>query len=489
MAEVDLTELVDLANVLRDSCLRLRAKLCSDTPERFSSAVGNITQRASQFAEMVERGGTLDLRDRVVRHDLRGHLAVVINYSELLQKRSVQLGTSQYSEDLVGLMKTARRALEVLDNLASTGSIRPPPAPLPPVAPTGLFPHQLSSERGKLLVVDDNKENRDILQTLLEQLGHTVVATASGREALELLAADSFDLVLLDVMMPEMDGFTVLRRMKADTDLRHIPVLMVSAFDRLDGIVEGIARGAEDYLTRPFNELLLRARIGACLEKKRLRDRERDHLLQIDRLLHAIFPPEVVEELTQNGFIQPRRHDKVGVCFVDVVGFTSFCDRHAGRPEEVVRLLEWYVEVFEAIARKHRVQKVKTIGDAFLMVSGLLRPVENPVLQLVCCAVDLLEQIKSGPAGWQVRVGIHVGPVVAGTLGESQYSFDLWGSTVNIAARMESLSRPGTLTLSETAWSEVKELCRGWPRDAAVRGIGAMTIWEFAGFSGRNPCD
>jgi adenylate cyclase len=115
--------------------------------------------------------------------------------------------------------------------------------------------------------------------------------------------------------------------------------------------------------------------------------------------------------------------------------------------------------------------------------------VENPVLQLVCCAEELLRRVREGPAGWQVRVGVHVGPVVAGTLGESQYSYDLWGSTVNIAARLESLGRPGTVTLSDAAWAEVRSRCRGVPRDAAVRGIGAMMVWEFDGFLGASPCD
>jgi CheY-like chemotaxis protein len=476
-------ELVESARALSDSTRRLTGSLPADAPERFRTAAEQMSRRAEEFAEVIGRPESPDLRDRLLRHDLRAHLALVIGYAELWQKRKAQSGLGRHLGDLDAIARGARVALELLDGLVAGlagGAAVPQPAPAPPASP--LPPHRLPDEVGQLLVVDDNRENRDLLQTLLEQQGHTVIAAASGQEALELLSRRTFDLVLLDVMMPEMDGFAVLERLKADDSWRHIPVLMVSALDRLDSVVAGIARGAEDYLTRPFNELLLRARIGACLEKKRLRDREIRHLEQIDRLLHAIFPPEVVAELTKNGSVQPRRHDKVGVCFVDVVGFTSFCDRHASRPEEIVRLLEWYVEAFEDVAERHRVQKIKTIGDAFLMVSGLLRPVDNPVLQLLRCAVALLERVRQGPAGWQVRVGIHVGPVVAGTLGESQYSFDLWGSTVNVAARMESVGRPGAVTLSDEAWHDVRGLCRGVHRDVAVRGIGAMTAWEFAGF-------
>ncbi len=462
---------------LREASHRLCDDLTPDMLERFLSSGQLMVRRAELFADLVLQR-QLDLNDSKVRHDLRGHLGAIINYGDLWLRRGKQLGLSRTPESLRELVAAARQTLSVLDGAkpsAANTLIRSAAPLLPSWSPP-------TPERGRLLVVDDNPENREHLQEMLEQLGHTVRVAERGQDALNLVQTEQFDLVLLDVMMPEMDGFAVLEHLKAHDTLRHIPVLMVSALDRIDSVITCIARGAEDYLIRPLNEMLLQARLNACLEKKQLRDREIQHLQQIDRLLNAIFPPEVVEELKRDGVIQPRRHDKVGVCFIDVVGFTSYCDQHAAQPEKIVGQLEWYVDRFEKVAHKHRVQKIKTIGDAFLMVSGLLRPVNNPVLQLLRCAVDLLEDIRNGPANWQVRVGIHVGPVVAGTLGEYQYSFDLWGSTVNIAARMQSLSRPGAITLSEAAWEAIRPWCRGWPRDAAVRGIGAMTVWEFDDF-------
>lgn len=482
------TDLVQTARALREAGGRLRDMLAPGIPDRFGTAAQQMAQRATQFAEQLERPEPPDLNDRIVRHDLRAHLALIIGYAELWTRRSLQAQVARYQETLQLLAATARQGLNLLDTLAGHSPPSPPAAPAPPPSepPVAVsMPH----ETGRLLVVDDNSGNRDLLREMLEQQGHTVAAVASGQEALAVLAREPFDLVLLDVLMPEMDGFAVLQRLKSDDRLRHIPVVMVSALDRLDSVVKCIARGAEDYLTRPIDQDLLRARIGACLEKKRLRDREIGHVQQIDSLLHAIFPPEVVQELTSTGVVRPRRHEKVGVCFIDIVGFTNFCDRHADRPEEVVGLLEWYVEAFEQVAHHHRVQKIKTIGDAFLMVSGLPHPTDNPVLQLVCCAVELLARIREGPAGWQVRVGIHVGPVVAGTLGQSQYFFDLWGSTVNIAARIESIGRPGAITLSDDAWNDIRHLSNGWPRDVALRGIGPRTIWEFSNFLGHNPCD
>ena len=458
---------------LRAEVNRLRERVALDGPERFVRNVKQISDRGGQFADFVE-SGRFDPHDSKHRHDLRADLSAVIGFADLWHRRAAQLGVVEYADDLGRVLASAHRALASIEAVAS--GLKPVVSVSAPVMTAPLPP----AERGRLLVVDDNSANRELLQLLLGQLGHSVQSAASGQEALGLLESSSFDLVLLDVLMPGMDGFAVLDRLKANPAWKHIPVLMVSALDNMQSVVNGIARGAEDYLTRPFDELLLRARVGACLEKKRLRDREQDHLRRIDRLLHAIFPPEAVSELTATGSIQPRRHEKVGVCFMDVVGFTSFCDLHADQPEEVMRHLEWYVEMFEEVAGLHDVQKIKTIGDAFLMVSGLLRPVDNPVFQLVRCAEEVLARIPRGPAGWQLRIGIHVGPVVAGTLGGSQYSYDLWGSTVNIAARLESLSNPGAITLSDTAWEEVALQYHGVPHEVSIRGIGPMTIYEIS---------
>ena len=138
-------------------------------------------------------------------------------------------------------------------------------------------------QQGFVLVVDDIEENRDVLSRRLKRQGYAVATTENGREALEKLRSGTFDLVLLDIMMPEMDGYEVLQRLKADEALRHIPVIMISALSELDSVVRCIGMGAEDYLPKPFNPTLLKARIGACLEKKRARDREQE----LSAALHA----------------------------------------------------------------------------------------------------------------------------------------------------------------------------------------------------------
>lgn len=143
------------------------------------------------------------------------------------------------------------------------------------------------SQRGHVLVVDDNRMNRLKLSYGLRQQGHTIELAENGRQALEMLQDRSFDLVLLDIVMPEMDGHEVLERMKGAPKLRDIPVIVISALGEMDSIVRCIEMGAEDYLPKPFDPVLLEARIGASLEKKRLRDQEVEYLHQVAKVTDA----------------------------------------------------------------------------------------------------------------------------------------------------------------------------------------------------------
>ncbi len=276
----------------------------------------------------------------------------------------------------------------------------------------------MSDSNARILVVDDIEQNRTLLKRRLTRLGHSELEEAeNGRQALELMRSAPFDLVLLDIMMPEVDGYQVLEAMQADDELSRVPVLVISALDEMDSVVRCIGLGAEDYLPKPFNAVLLKARVGACLEKKRLYDAEARYLAEIeaekrraDELLHVILPAEAVRELKANDEVKPRRHDEVAVLFSDIVGFTAHCDKHSA--ETVVRDLQALVETFETIAEEHGLEKIKTIGDAFMATAGLLRKVDNPVQSAARCGLAMLAATERLPVEWQVRVGLHFGPVV-----------------------------------------------------------------------------
>jgi len=336
-----------------------------------------------------------------------------------------------------------------------------------------------------LLVVDDNEDNRFTLTQRLKREGYGSVACAQdGRQALELLAKSPFDLVLLDITMPEMDGYQVLEHLKSDTTLRHIPVIMISAIDEIDSVARCIGLGADDYLAKPFNAVLLRARVGACLEKKKLRDQETVYLQQIesekrraDELLYAMLPPGAVRELKAANEVRPRRYDEVAVLFCDIVGFTPYCDENP--PEEVVKHLQALVVKYEGIVRQHEMEKIKTIGDAFMATAGLFNSVPDPIFASLQCGLDMVMASRGMEPKWEVRVGIQFGPVVAGIIGQRQYVFDLWGDTVNMAARFAAQASPGAVVTSGATWHRIRDRGRGRSLGfVEVKGKGRVELIE-----------
>jgi class 3 adenylate cyclase len=341
----------------------------------------------------------------------------------------------------------------------------------------------MTGDSAAILVVDDNEDNRYTLTHRLKREGYTNLEIAEdGQQALDILADHRVDLVLLDIMMPVMNGYETLERIKSDMALRDIPVIMISAVDEMESVVRCIKAGAEDHLPKPFNAALLKARIEACLEKKKLRDREAHYLKQIegerkraDDLLHATLPAAAVHELKATNAVRPRRFEDVAVLFCDVVNFTEYCDQHT--PEEVVTHLQTLVSAFEEITARHSLEKIKTIGDAFMATGGLLLHVQDPALAAVHCGLDMAALAPKLEAGWQVRVGVHVGPVVAGVIGQSQYMFDLWGDTVNIAARVTGQAEPGAVLVSDTAWRQLGDQCRGFSKGLVeLRGKGSLEL-------------
>jgi class 3 adenylate cyclase len=250
---------------------------------------------------------------------------------------------------------------------------------------------------------------------------------------------------------------------------------MITSLDEISSVARCIELGAADYLPKPFESVLLQARISACLEAKRLRDRQVDYLARIEHerqraneLLRVILPDPIVEELQRTDNVVPRRYENVGVLFCDIVGFTRYCDQRA--PEEVLPWLQRLVESYEDAMARHGMQKIKTIGDGFMAVAGLLQPVEEPVRSCVRCAEDMVRLASELEIGWQVRVGVHVGPVVAGVLGRRQFQFDLWGDTVNTAARVESYGLNGRITLSAAAFARIE------PHGARGRRLGLVEV-------------
>ena len=340
----------------------------------------------------------------------------------------------------------------------------------------------------KLLAVDDEEFNRKLLIRHLKKEGFLNVDTAeNGQQALEMVRGGDYDLIMMDIEMPEMDGITTLESMKSDMRLRDVPVIMISGVEAMDSIVKCIELGAEDYLNKPFNPVMLRARVNASLEKKRLRDMEASHLFQLksekkksDMLLNVILPATAANELKATGAVAPRGYDKVAILFCDIVNFTSYCDQHT--PEEVVNGLQALFTRFEEICQTHQMEKIKTIGDEFMAAAGLTVQNFTPLLSAVKCGLDMAAATKEMDTSWQVRIGVHSGPVVAGIVGKEKYQFDVWGDTVNTAARMTVPGEPGTVVMTYDSWLQVQDECEGRSLGQCdVKGKGKIELVECTG--------
>ena len=274
-----------------------------------------------------------------------------------------------------------------------------------------------------ILVVDDDEENRELLTRRLARDGHQVRAAKGGLEALALLQSEPVDLVLLDVMMPDLDGPAVLERLKQDPERRHIPVLMISALDETASVVRAIELGAEDYLPKPCDAVLLRARIGACLEKKRLRDQEARHAVelaewnrtleqrvaeqvaQVERLgrLKRFFSPQLAELIVAGGADDPLRTHRreITVVFLDLRGFTGFAE--TAEPEEVMGVLREYHEAMGRLILEHEGTLERFAGDGMMVFFNDPVPVDNPAERAVRMAAAMRDRVRELRGTWRKR--------------------------------------------------------------------------------------
>ena len=325
--------------------------------------------------------------------------------------------------------------------------------------------NQLSIEKMRVLVVDDSRTLRKVLVRELRQIGPMQIEEASdGLEALEILQARTFDLVLLDMEMPELDGLGVLTALKESGQLSGLPVIVISSAEEIDKTVKCIEMGAEDYLPKTFNPILLRARILSSFEKKRFRDLEKNYLEQLqkekellqmeqmksERLILNILPKPIAERLKKNEKNISSSYEDVTILFSDIVGFTQMSSLLT--PSDLVALLNDLFTRFDKRAELLGLEKIKTIGDAYMAAGGVPVPradhadiVANMALGMF---EDLAEFNRDNQISLQMRIGLNSGPVVAGIIGFTKFSYDLWGSTVNVASRMESSSVIGKIQIS-----------------------------------------
>jgi class 3 adenylate cyclase/CheY-like chemotaxis protein len=449
--------IVGYADILLEDATRLGLGSYLPDLERVHAAGCALQTLLNMVLAKPERASEFDTAK--LRHDLRTPINAIKGYGEMLAEDATDDGHDALLGDLGKLLAEADGMLKRIDALVEFGA-----APIATdvaeavQAIRSAVPKPAGGDlRGRILVVDDNASNRDLLGRQLVRAGHTVAEAENGQAALAQLEAGVFDLMLLDMIMPDISGYEVLRHIKEQPAL-DLPVIMISALDDMDSVIRCVEAGAVDYLLKPFDSTLLQARIGSSLENKLLRDREKVMLEELQRekaryedLLLSILPRTIVDRINGGEVMIADHVDAVTILFADIVGFTQFASRRS--PDELVHFLNSIFTVFDVLTERLGAEKIKTIGDAYMVAFGLPEPRADHAQAAARLAFAMLEEIgqfrDTDGARVELRIGLHSGPAVAGVIGQRKFSFDVWGNTVNIASRMESHGEPGKIHVSE----------------------------------------
>jgi adenylate cyclase len=309
-----------------------------------------------------------------------------------------------------------------------------------------------TDHRDTILVVDDNKNNLDLMLVTLSEENYRLLAATSGERALKVASKVTPDLILMDIQMPGMDGYQTTRTLKERDDLKHVPVLFLSALNDPENVVKCFNAGGVDYISKPFKKEELLARVKTHLSIKHLQSQitaERD---KISLILNNMLPPTIVDKLKSGKKPEPEFIDEAAVLFTDFSGFAKLTQELG--PATSIDNLNRIFSGFDTIAKHFGMERVKTIGDAFMAVSGVIQPTQSPLLDSIMAGLKMQDFIAHYDArsdtNWQVRIGIHSGPIMAGVVGVQKIAFDVWGDTVNMASRLENLAQLHGVTISLT---------------------------------------
>ena len=408
------------------------------------------------------------------RHDLMNVLSALRGYSEMLRE---DLATEYADIDaaLARLLKAVDLANSDSDSTPTAGSTR----------------RTIQSEPGFILAVDDLQENRELAARYLSRSGHIVVTAASGEEALLTLDQADVDVVLLDLMMPGMDGHEVLRRIKEHPEWRATPVIVISGRQDMDGIIECIEAGADDYLFKPFNPVLLQARIKAGIERKRWHDREELYRQQLERnekFIRATFGRYLSDEIVTDILERPEGLElggdlrRVTIMMADIRGFTTISERLA--PAQVVTLINRYLGAMTDIIMAHQGTIDEFIGDAILAVFGAPQHRDDDADRAVRCALAMqqaMEEINQQNAEDDLPeistgIALNTGDVIAGNIGSERRSkYGFVGHPMNVTSRIEDVTAGGEILIAGSTLEALQGDYRiGQSRELNVKGIDEL---------------
>lgn len=459
-----------------DDLLReLRVLAQCDTTE----IAAQSTEADDDLQHLLDAGQRLQnvLVDDSDRHELMNVLTAIRGYTEMLQD---SLGT--IAPTLVPTLTAILHKVSIATNN--------------PTRTEKSAVRTIESEPGFILAVDDRKENRELVARNLSRSGHFVITAASGQEALRALEQSDVDVVLLDLLMPEMDGREVLRRIKERPEWRATPVVMISGSQDMDGIIECIEAGADDYLFKPFNPVLLQARIKAGIERKRWHDREEQYRQQLERnekFIRATFGRYLSDEIVTQILERPEGLElggdlrRVSIMFSDIRGFTTLSEQLP--PASVVSVLNRYLGAMTDVIMAHDGTIDEFVGDAILAVFGAPLSKDDDADRAVQCAQAMqaaMENINrlnaaEGLPVIESGIAINTGDVIAGNIGSERRSkYGFVGHPMNVTSRIEDITDGGQILISDSTLQALRSEYRiGHSRQINVKGIDeTITVHE-----------
>lgn len=311
---------------------------------------------------------------------------------------------------------------------------------------------------GLVMVVDDEEHNRTLLRDSLEARGYRVVEAENGITALRKVEEQTPDVILLDIMMPKMDGFDVCRRLKKYWKSAHVPILVLTALsDRQDRLM-AIEAGANDFLTKPLDVQDVIMRVGNALYAKRLHDQLQTERERSDRLLRDILPKPIADRMRNGEVNIAQSHSDVSVLVADVVGFTTLTSNID--PVQIVNLLNEIFSSFDMLVEERGLEKIKVVGDAYMVAGGIYTHESDHaeiMAELALAFHEDMQQINElYNTSIQIRIGINTGPLVAGVIGRNTFAYDIWGETVSNASQLEANSEPGRILVGESTYHRLK---------------------------------
>lgn len=469
--------------LLEHPVVAVREPLRADA-SRISQALEEMIQTLATLYELTP-GDEVGISR--MRHDLRNAIGVVDGFGEMLREDCDEDEVQHFLGLIQRQSKLFQERLEKFSLRNDTPNRKDPIAGIFRSFKRGVIRENGQQHTGTILVVDDNDSSRELMGHQLQRQGHLVIEASSGARCLEVMRSAGPDLVLLDLVMPDMNGYEVLQAIRGDDSLRHIPVLIISGMQDEAGAVHCIDAGASDYLLKPVNATLLKARLDALLETKRWRDREREYLAELEksqRFVRKVFgrylSDEIVQRLLddQDGLRLGGERRSVTILMADIRGFSAISQQL--KPEQCVQLLNNYLAVMTKVIQRFRGTVDEFVGDAILAIFGAPVSEEDDCDRALACAVAMqlgMDEVNQrnradGLPELQMGIGLNTGDVVAGNIGsELRSKYGVVGHNVNLTARIEACTVGGQIlaapsTLEKTAL----QVLRGKTLSVAVKG-------------------